>query len=76
MPTNKLYTYPILRIKDKKVITIKGYITLPSNANLKEGNNINKINNYTLISLLINIYKENIVGVVIRDKVLRYLYRL
>ena len=73
---NKQYTYLILYIKDKEVITIKGYITLLSNINLKEGNSINKINNYIFISLLINVYKENIIGVVIRDKVLRYLCRL
>ena len=74
MLANKLYTYPILYIKDKKVITIKGNITLPSNTNLKEGNSINKINNYILINLLINIYKENIIRVVIKNKVFKYLY--
>ena len=46
MTINKTYTFSILYIKDKEVITINSYITLPNNANLKESNNINKINNY------------------------------
>ena len=76
MPINRHYTFPLLYIKDNKVKTIYSYITLLSNINLKENNSINKINNYIFINLLINIYKENIIRVVIRDKVLRYLYRL
>ena len=70
MPTNKPYTYPILCIKDKEVITIYSYITLPSNTNLRGDNSINNINNYTLINLLI----KDIEKVVIIGKVFIYLY--
>ena len=70
MPANRLYTYPFLYIKDNKVITIYSYITLPSNINLRGDNNINNINNYIFINLLIKDIKK----VVIRGKVLIYLY--
>ena len=70
MLINRLYTYPLLNIKDNKVITIYSYITLPSNTNLRGDNNINNINNYILINLLI----KDIEKVVIRGKVLKYLY--
>ena len=75
MLANRPYTYPLLYIKDNKVITIYSYITLPSNINLKGDNNINNINNYILINLLIKVYKD-IEKVVIRDRVLNYLCRL
>ena len=75
MPINKQYTYLILYIKDKEVTTIYSYITLPSNINLGGDNSINNINNYIFINLLIKVYKD-IKKVVIRDRVLHYLYRL
>ena len=70
MPTNKQYTYLLLYIKDKKVKTINSYITLLNNINLRGDNNINNINNYILINLLI----KDIEKVVIRGKVFIYLY--
>ena len=75
MPINTLYTYLLLYIKDKEVITIYSYITLPSNINLRGNNNINNINNYILINLLIKVYKD-IDKVIIKDRILNYLYKL
>ena len=75
MPINRLYTYPLLYIKDNKIITIYSYITLLNNINLRGDNSINNINNYIFINLLIKIYKD-IEKVVIKDRVFNYLYRL